>query len=614
MKMIQHILRPLSATFVLLIFYNPLLAEEKPIGLVVALRGDVTAVNTAGAQRSLAAKSEIYRADTIKTGSRGRVQMMFDDNTLISLGPNTDMQIADYQWHPDKKTGAMETRVSEGVFRIMGGAITRVAPNNFNTETPAGIIGIRGSMYAGKVTGSSLHLLFQGGKGIFVTNAAGSVSIDRPGFGTFVAGPNTAPTVPVRFTSEDLAQLGDVVAVSPETSDEDDGTDKGKESQSTVDESSQLDDGEDEQPLQEQWAPETIDEWTAEEEEPLLVDATGIDKVQSVAFGNPVDAVTNLVNETVVDSIQSVRQDEVLEIERAILELLEEMGFSGDRSVTFPNDGIEDFDGLVRHKSIDSLLYSESPAKMVVNWHNKKFFSVVGDEGQTDNKFPVFIFGDVNGTALDNVWIIGSSFDPVENWVATINGTGTFGHLYGNDTEAAGFAMDGVDVNVQNQSHRQDWTAYGAVISNENSLSQMTAPTGTHNLSGFVIGVAEDMTAPEINRRIFTNSQAADFQLSINKDAGTISGSLTADDAKGSDRAISNLQIGGSLPSAYVLDDAMIALLGGADSMTTAGSSGGLKEYGNYLVTRKQEVPMADYTTWGYWELHHLGVLGNCLP
>jgi hypothetical protein len=131
----------------------------------------------------------------------------------------------------------------------------------------------------------------------------------------------------------------------------------------------------------------------------------------------------------------------------------------------------------------------------------------------------------------------------------------------------------------------------------------MTAPTGTHTLSGFVIGVAEDMTAPEINRRIFTNSQPADFQLSINKDTGTISGSLTADDAKGSDRAINNLQIGGSLPSAYVLDDAMIALLGGAGSIETAGSSGGLKEYGNYLVTRKQEVPMAHHTTWGYWEI-----------
>jgi hypothetical protein len=527
--------------------------------------------------------------------------MMFEDNTLISVGPDTDMQIADYQWHPDKKAGAMKTRVSEGVFRIMGGAITRVSPDNFNTETPAGTIGIRGSMYAGKVSGSSLHLLFQGGKGIFVTNAAGSVSIDRPGFGTFVAGPNTAPTAPVRFTNEDLEQLGDVIAVRPETSDEDDGTDKGKESQSTVGESSRFDVGEDEQPLQEQWGPEATDEQTADEQEPLLVD--GIDKLQSVAFGNPVDAVTNVVNEAVVDSIQSVRQDEVLEIERKILELLEEMGFSGDRSVTFPKNGIEGFDGLVRHKSVDSLLYAESPSKMVVNWHNQKFFSVVGDENQTDNKFPVFIFGDVNGTTLDNVWVIGSSFDPVENWVSTINGTGTFGQLYGNDTEAAGFAMEGVDVNVQNQSHRQDWTAYGAVINKDNSSSQMTAPTGTHTLSGFVIGVAEDMTAPEINRRIFTNNRAADFQLSINKDAGTISGSLTAHDAKGSDRGINNLQIGGSLPSAYVLDDAMIALLGGADSMTTAGSSGELKEYGNYLVTRNQEVPMADYTTWGYWEI-----------
>ena len=92
MKIIKNLLRLLSAILVLLVVNQPLLAEEKPIGLVVALRGVVTAVNTSGAQRRLAVQDKIYPADTIKTGSRGRVQMMFDDNTLVSLGTNTVMQ------------------------------------------------------------------------------------------------------------------------------------------------------------------------------------------------------------------------------------------------------------------------------------------------------------------------------------------------------------------------------------------------------------------------------------------------------------------------------------------------------------------------------------------
>jgi len=259
---------------------------------------------------------------------------------------------------------------------------------------------------------------------------------------------------------------------------------------------------------------------------------------------------------------------------------------------------------VVRHKDIDSVDFSQSSAKMVANWYNKKFFGIVEDEIPIGNKFPVYVFGDVNGTALENMQVIGSDFDMPENRVSALSGSGTFGQLYGTDTDAAGFAMEGVDVDVQNQSDRQAWKAYGAVIKKPISPPPpSTVPTGTQNLSGFVLGVSEDMAAPDINRRIFMNSQASDFNFNVNKDTGTLSGSLSADDFNTTFCAISNLQIGGSLPSAYVLDDAMIALLGGAGSITTNANVGPLKAYGNYLVTSKQADSLAAYTTWGYWEI-----------
>ena len=99
------------------------------------------------------------------------------------------------------------------------------------------------------------------------------------------------------------------------------------------------------------------------------------------------------------------------------------------------------------------------------------------------------------------------------------------------------------------------------------------------------------------------NNQASEFQLTVNKDTGTISGDLWADDFNLSGSTIAGLQIGGSLGSAYVLDDAMIALLGGADCITSGSSVGGLKPYGNYLVTEKLPNQLAPLTTWGYWEI-----------
>jgi len=604
--MIQHILRSLSAVLVLLIFSQLLYAKEKPVGSVVALRGGVTAVNPDAGQRRLAVQSEIFLADTIKTGPRGRVQMMFADNTLISLGINSDMQIADYQWDPGQKTGAMTTRVQEGVFRIMGGAITQAAPDNFKTETPAGTIGIRGSMYAGKISGSALQLLFQGGKGIYVSNAAGTVSIDRPGFGTFVAGPGSPPAAPTRLTGEDLTQLEDVTGDLTADPDDDSTPDPGTEAQLPADSGSEAGGVEDQQPLQDQEVLEAFDESTAAEESPLVAssssEATG--GLQSSASISSVDSVKEAVTEAVIDSIETVRQDRVLEIEQSILDLLLELGFTGDRSLSVPDNGIEAFDGVLRHKPMDSLeYYSEDPVKMMINWHNHKFFGVVENQDQTQTHFPVFIFGDVNETALDNITVVGGGLAPEDNRVATIRGSGIFGQLYGTQTDAAGFAMQGVDVDVQFQSNQQAWTAYGAALSKGEPLPGETVPGGTHILKGFVMGIAEDMAAPDRNRRVFMNNQASEFQLTVNKDTGTISGDLWADDFNLSGSTIAGLQIGGSLGSAYVLDDAMIALLGGADCITSGSSVGGLKPYGNYLVTEKLPNQLAPLTTWGYWEI-----------
>jgi len=443
MKLSKYILHFLSVILLIVVLDPSALAADKPIGLVVALRGKVIAVNPGGAQRRLAMRSKIYPADTIKTGPRGRVQLMFDDNTLVSPARNTDMQIADYQWNPVQKTGAMKTRVNEGVFRIMGGAITQAAPRNFSTETPAGTIGIRGSMYAGKVAGSSLQLLFQGGKGIYFRNAAGTVNLDRPGFGTFVAGPNAKPAKPTRFSNEDINQLEEV-AVDPPTgegedepgapqpdaesqapaSTNEDGplnlesqvpsgalegerADTKSESQTSAGPGSESSTAETSQQVQGLDSLEGFDEPMAPAGLPLLGGIDIASRFQSSVFSNSTETIKQEVIHLTNAAIEDVRQDRVIDIEQSILDLLQEMGFVGARSLSTPDNGIEMFDGEIRHKLVESQEYSKDPVKMAVNWYNHKFFGVLEGDDPQNKHFPVFIFGDVKDTALDNITVVG---------------------------------------------------------------------------------------------------------------------------------------------------------------------------------------------------------------
>jgi hypothetical protein len=183
-------------------------AEENKviIGMVVALRGEVTALSVDG-ERKLAVQSPVFHSDTILTGN-GHVQLLFADETLISLDDDTEMLISEYDWQPNGASGAMKTRIKEGTFRVMGGAIARLTPGSFTTETQVAIIGVRGTSYAGRVTPETLSVVLQGGKGIIVSNAAGSVTITTPGFGTRVLGLGQPPQPPEEFKISELKHLG----------------------------------------------------------------------------------------------------------------------------------------------------------------------------------------------------------------------------------------------------------------------------------------------------------------------------------------------------------------------------------------------------------------------
>ncbi len=200
---------PTIVLFTLLCLAAPLssaYAEIQGVATVVALRGTVVAQGKSGPGRNLSLKSQIYQEDVLKTDKTGQLQIMFPDNSIISLGRDSEMKISEYRWQPEQKDGALRTQVKEGTFRVMGGALAKDAPQNFKTETPTATIGIRGSMYTFMSTKDSLSVLFQGGKGIEIFNDLGKVIITTPGFGTHVV-LNAPPARPTKFTEQELNNL-----------------------------------------------------------------------------------------------------------------------------------------------------------------------------------------------------------------------------------------------------------------------------------------------------------------------------------------------------------------------------------------------------------------------
>ena len=180
------------------------LAEQQPAGYISAVRGEVYAINSQGVTRSLKIKDPVAIDDLIVTEEKGRVKLVFQDDTIVTLGEKSRIKLIDYNWSKEQKQGKFKVTINEGLFRIIGGKITKSNPESFVAKTPAASIGIRGSAYAGSVSGKKLSVYLLSGKGIDVTNNKGSVALLQPGLGTTVADANSAPAAARHFDASEI--------------------------------------------------------------------------------------------------------------------------------------------------------------------------------------------------------------------------------------------------------------------------------------------------------------------------------------------------------------------------------------------------------------------------
>ncbi|MBU1193604.1 MAG: FecR family protein [Proteobacteria bacterium] len=210
MKVFKQIFLWISLFLIFCILFTSKVSAEKElqaVGFVIALRGEVQAIDSEGTARALHIKDQFFVEDTIKTGKQSRLQMMFKDNTIISLGSDSMLKIAEYEWDHKNRDGKLTSEINEGVFRIMGGLISKEVPDKLKTKTPAATIGIRGSMYAGSVRDGRLSVVFEGGRGITLQNATGLVLVEKPGYGSHVNGWKSAISPPVKFQTRDFMKV-----------------------------------------------------------------------------------------------------------------------------------------------------------------------------------------------------------------------------------------------------------------------------------------------------------------------------------------------------------------------------------------------------------------------
>jgi len=120
------------------------------VGVIKTVDGEA-AIQRDGKTIPAIAGMEVRKADIVNTGKGGYIGVVFSDDTLISLGPDTRITIDDYLFEPREKKLSFVVHLIRGTLSFISGQMTKLAPESVQLIMPAATIGVRGTHVLMKV-------------------------------------------------------------------------------------------------------------------------------------------------------------------------------------------------------------------------------------------------------------------------------------------------------------------------------------------------------------------------------------------------------------------------------------------------------------------------------
>src|SRR5919108_4434180 len=126
----------------ILIAPRPSMADSK-IGGAPATRNQVQGI-LGGTSRAVSTGSAIFSDETVRTGEASLAQLLFLDQTSLSVEARSEVKLDRFVYNPDRKSGNVVLQASRGAFRFVSGSQN---PSNYTIKTPLATIGVRGTVF-----------------------------------------------------------------------------------------------------------------------------------------------------------------------------------------------------------------------------------------------------------------------------------------------------------------------------------------------------------------------------------------------------------------------------------------------------------------------------------
>ena len=119
-------------------------AQQTVAGRIKIVSGSAFIVR-AGALVPAQAGQLVYEADALRTGADGHLGVTLKDDTRVSIGPGSEMRVDKFVYAPAEGHLALVLNVVRGVMAYVSGRIAKLSPDSIRLETPAAVVGVRGT-------------------------------------------------------------------------------------------------------------------------------------------------------------------------------------------------------------------------------------------------------------------------------------------------------------------------------------------------------------------------------------------------------------------------------------------------------------------------------------
>jgi hypothetical protein len=185
-------------------------AEQEGIGFYTAVSGRVEVAHP-GADRVVPVRlhDQVVFKDVIETKDDSRTKAFFQDDSVLTVGTNSRVEINEYIYDPDQNVRRAIVRLMQGQVRALVSKIFKANGSRFEVHTPSAVAAARGTYFTVWVNNGQSGIINIGEKGGVDFTSAGNTVLVEPGYFS-VAREGEAPSVPMEH------HLGQQTAVETE--------------------------------------------------------------------------------------------------------------------------------------------------------------------------------------------------------------------------------------------------------------------------------------------------------------------------------------------------------------------------------------------------------------